>query len=137
MDKLKTICVRGHTRPRSNIRVGDYTRLRCNTLVEAIVALTVISILFGIATTYCVRLTTGTESLKKIRAANLLQMYADRTIADQAFFDAASPAGEFRVSREIEDTAAGPGNLIRIHFSVVDSNKVVLGGWDQLVKDER
>jgi hypothetical protein len=118
MDKLKTIRVRG------------------NTIVETIVALTVISILFGIATTFCVRLMTGTASMKKIRAANLLQLYADRTVTDKEFFDAVEPVNGLLLVRQV-GSAAGPGDLINIHFSVVDSNKTVLSDWYQLIRDEK
>ena len=109
-------------------------RVRGATILETIVALTVISILFGIATTLCVRLATGTESIRNMRARSLLQLYADRTVIDKEFFDATELANGLILERRI-DLMGGTGGLVRIHFSVTDSSKVVLNEWDQLVKN--
>lgn len=111
------------------------TRVRSNTIIETIVALTILSIVFGIATTFFVRLTKGTDSLQKIKAKSILRLYADRTVANKEFFDATEQVNGLLVMREIGDTT-GAGNLIRIHFSVMDSSQVLLSEWNQLITND-
>ena len=114
--------------------MGPLKRLEASTIIETVVALTVISILFGIATTLCVRLVTGTESIKAVKARHLLQLYADRTVRNREFFDGTEAAGGLVLERRI-DPVAGAGGLINLHFAVADSNRVILSEWNQLVRN--
>jgi type II secretory pathway pseudopilin PulG len=107
-------------------------KIKGNTIIETVIALTIILIVFGIATTLFVETIKEQDSIKTIKATGVLQAYANRTISEKDFFNSSEQDNEFILKREITDTSAFI-NLIRIHFSILDTSQKMVNEWDQLV----
>jgi Tfp pilus assembly protein PilE len=110
-------------------------KLKGNTIIETIVALTIILIMFGIATTLFVETIKEQDSLKTMKARGILQLYVNRTVSEKHYYNSSEKVNDFILEREITDTHKSI-NLVRIHFLILDRNENIISEWNQLVIDE-
>ena len=106
--------------------------LKSSTIIETIIALTIILIIFGIATTLFANIMNSTDSIKKIKAKNILESYAYQTVEEKLFFDSNEQVDEFIINRSIIDVT-NSNNILKIHFSISTDQKLLICEWDQLV----
>jgi Tfp pilus assembly protein PilV len=108
-------------------------RFAAFSLPETIVALVIITGIFGIGTVVL----TGTGrthlSAQQLNAVNLLQQYADSTRAQKLWTSDSVAMGEFVLYRQV-DIYPGYDSLLRIHFYIYDANRKLLAGWQSIVR---
>ena len=107
-------------------------KIKAATLFETIVALVIVSMIFGIATTIFVRVSAGSVSIKKLRAAGILKDYSEKVRRNRLFFDDDEKADSFEIKRIVtaEDNFT---KLWRIHYYIFDNKKTLLSEWQQYV----
>jgi hypothetical protein len=109
-------------------------KLKSSTILETIVALVIILAFFGIATTVFVRVTATSMSTTKLRAEQLLKVYAEKTARERLFFDEEVIQEDLRLQR-IALPAMGSPNLWEMRYSIYDSRDSLLSHWKSLLID--
>ena len=99
----------------------EFKRLPSATLVETIVALVLIMLIFGIATTVLIQTNKSSFSSKKIKADNFIDQYAAETDVEKSFFDDQKEVSSFTIQKKIEENKSGQ-KVVFIKFSVIDYN---------------
>lgn len=97
----------------------EMTRVKSATLVETLVAMTVLLTVVTLTMALFVQVRSTTASYSGATAAALLEEYAFATDTSRAFFDETFSKDGFIISRKIEEVDF-PGT-ISIYFTVVDS----------------
>ncbi len=105
------------------------------TLLETIVAMVIIFLVFGIATTIMVRVSATSVSMRKVRAEGVLKSYAFHIRQQRLFFDGDEVVDSFRIKRTAASAATG-NRLWRMHYAIYDRDSIVLYQWDQDVLAE-
>ncbi len=107
-------------------------KVKASTLVETIIALTLIMFVFGLATTIFVRLINSNLSTTALRAEKTLENFRLTTHNELAYFDEQVNEDGFIIKRWVEEESGG-GNLIRLRFQVLDDQHNKLSEIKELV----
>lgn len=110
-----------------------FRRLPGATIIETIVALVIILIVFGIATTVFVQVSLNSFSVRKQKAVALINEYAVTTGEQHSFFNEEVSKDGLLLKKEV---VSYPGNdhIAAITFQVLDSNDQVLGNQKRLFR---
>jgi Tfp pilus assembly protein PilE len=110
-----------------------FRRLPGSTIVETIVALVVILVIFGIATTVFVQVSLHSFSVRKQQAAALINDYAVSTGEQHSFFNEEVTKDGLLLKKEV---TGYPGNeqVTVITFEIRDSNNEILGNQKRLYR---
>lgn len=108
-------------------------RVPGSTIVETIVALVVILVIFGIATTVFVQVSLHSFSVRKQQAAALLNEYAVSTGEQHSFINEEVTKDGLLLKKEV---SGYPGNdqVTVITFEVKDHNNEILGTQKRLFR---
>ncbi len=101
------------------------TSVKAATLVETIVALVIILVLFGIATTVIIQTTEKGSSVKILKAKAILDDYVSVTHNQDELFDQEVPLDDFFLKRQVSDYKENI-RLKRICYYIYDSNKKLI-----------
>jgi type II secretory pathway pseudopilin PulG len=111
------------------------SRLRSNSILEVLVALVIITIIFGIATTIFIRVTLSSRSETKMSAEQLLKEYAENTERNQLLFNERVIRGTFRIER-ISTPSGDNHNLWQIRYTIYDIKDSLLSAFNSFVIGE-
>lgn len=123
---------RYNDRARKNPRTSG---LHSNSILEVLVALVIITIIFGIATTIIVRVTVSSRSETKMSAEQLLKAYAQNSERNRLFYSERVASGAFRIER-LSTPGRGYSNLLQIRYAIYDARYSLLSTWNSFVIDE-
>lgn len=107
-------------------------RLQAATILETMVALSILLVIFGIAITVFIRVGSGSLSLKKLEAAQVLKDYSEDTRLQGAFVDGDRRVDGFTLKRQVTGIQDIP-KFCRIHYYIYDRDGHLLLDWQQLV----
>ena len=96
-------------------------------------ALTIILIVFSIATTIFVNTTFNSVPIQKIKARELLKIYSEKTNEEKSFFDEEIKEGDFVLKKEIKNDSYKMV-LLQIQYSISNANGSKIEGWQELVQ---
>jgi type II secretory pathway pseudopilin PulG len=105
-------------------------KAKASTILETIVAMVIITTIFGIAIFVFVRSGLTATSQKKMKAEQVLKLYATKTRLQGEFFDTDEQIDSFEVKRQVVSLNEF-SKLWRIHFFVYDPGHVLLAQWQQ------
>ena len=111
------------------------SRLRSNSILEVLVALVIITIIFGIATTIFVRVTVSSRSETQMSAEQLLKAYAENTERNRQFFPEHVTRGTFRIERLAAPSKDYP-NLWQIRYAIYGVKDSLLSAFNSLAIGE-
>lgn len=100
-------------------------RVPAATIVETVVAMVIILVMFGITTSVLVQTSLHSFSVKKIKAAHIINDYFSKTAEENLFFNEEVAKDGFVVKKEIENYRQN-GQVIAITVSVLDNNSDVI-----------
>lgn len=107
-------------------------KIAAATIIETMVAMTILLVLFGMAITLLVQVTLAGNSGKKIKAEQLLSDWAVKTKQDQQYVDEEITADGFLLKRTVK-AAAGENGLLEIEYSIYEDGKKLLPDRKELV----
>jgi len=107
-------------------------RLQAATILETMVALSILLVIFGIAVTLFIRVGAESMSLKKLEAAPLLKDFSEDTRRQGEFVDGERRIDGFTLKRRVTEMNDIPG-LWRIHYYIYDRDDHLLQDWQQFV----
>jgi hypothetical protein len=108
-------------------------RLPGATIVETIVAMVIILLLFGMATTVFVQVSLHSFSVKRQRAADMINAYALATGEDRSFINEELTKDGFVLKKEVENYQ-GREQVAAITFMVLDVNNELLARQKRLFR---
>jgi hypothetical protein len=111
------------------------SRFHSNSILEVLVALVIITVIFGIATTIVIRVTVSSRSETQMSAEQLLKAYAENTERNRLFFSEHITRGAFRIER-ISTPGKEYPNLLQIRYAIYDVRDSLLSAWNSLVIEE-
>lgn len=107
-----------------------HKRLAAATIIETIVAMVIILVLFGITTTVLVQTSVRSFSIKRIKAAQLVNTCFVKTNNEKAFFNEEIKMDEFVIKKEVQPYN-GNDHLLAVTIIVSDN------GNNELVSEQR
>jgi hypothetical protein len=107
-------------------------KIKATTILETVIALVIITVVIGIATTIFVRVSSTSVSMQRLKAEGILTTYALKVNKEQLFFNAEEQVDQFRIKRDVSELNEST-TLYRIHYYIYDQNNKLLGDWQQLV----
>jgi hypothetical protein len=110
-------------------------RLSAATLVETIIALVIIMAVFGITAIVLIQTNTTSFSVKKIKADNFINQFANETEYAKSFFDDQKELGSFIVQKKIEENRFDL-SVEFIKFSVFDRNGKLISYQNRIFKSK-
>jgi len=110
--------------------MAELTKDKGKAKASTILAMVIITTVFGIAIFVFVRTGLTSTAQKKMRAEQVLKQYAAKTRLRGEFFDADEQIDSFEVKREVVSINEF-SKLWRIHFYVYDPGHVLLAQWQQ------
>jgi hypothetical protein len=110
--------------------INESGKAKASTILETVVAMVIITTIFGIAVFVFVRSGLMATSGKKMKAEQVLKLYATKTRMQGEFFDADEQIDSFEVKRQVVSVNEF-AKLWRIHFLVYDQAHVLLAQWQQ------
>ncbi len=110
------------------------TRLSSATLVETIVALVIILVLFAITATVLMQTTATSFSVKKLKAVQLIDRFADETEKDKSFFSDDKIEGLFTLQKRVEENDFKKKVLV-VKFLVVDNNGKLVSYQNRIFRE--
>jgi len=111
------------------------SRIRAATILESIVALTILLVLFGISISLFVQVNLHGGSEKDVKAEQLLNEFSQATITEKRYFDEDIEKSGF-ILKKLVTEYPGKLGLLQIHYLVYDSNKKLLLDWNELVSND-
>jgi hypothetical protein len=113
--------------------VGKLVKIKSATILETVIALTIILVIFSIASTILVNTTISSIPVQKIKGREILKLYSAKTKLEKAFFDEEIKEGEFIINRQVKIDLYTT-SLLKIQYSIFSANKIKIDGWQELVQ---
>ena len=110
-------------------------KLNAFSLPETIVALVIILSVFATATMIVVGTGRTRLTIQQLGAANLLQLYSDRSRELKEFTTDSETVDGFHLHRDV-GMYPGYDSLLRVHYSIYDGNNQLLSDWQSLVRTD-
>jgi type II secretory pathway pseudopilin PulG len=110
-----------------------HKRLAAATIIETIVAMVIILVLFGITTTVLVQTSVRSLSIKRIKAAQLVNTLFVKTTNESAFFNEEIVMDEFVIKKEVQNYN-GNDHLLAVKIIVSDNSKSELISEQRLIR---
>ncbi len=104
-------------------------RISGATIIETVVAMVIILVLFSITTTVLVQTSLRSFSIKRIKAAQLVNTCFVKTTNEKAFFDEQLVMDEFLIKKEVQYYSRNK-HILSVRISVADNN-------NELVSEQR
>ena len=96
-------------------------RVRAATLVETIIAMLIILVLTGITVTVLVQVTNSGYSIRRLKAATLIDRYISETELQKSFFDEEISEGDFIIRKQVTESDYSK-EIVWLKISVYDFN---------------
>jgi hypothetical protein len=110
-----------------------HKRLSAATIIEAIVAMVIILVLFGITTTVLVQTSVHSFSIKKIKATQLVNTYFTKTATEKAFFNEEIVLDDLTIRKEVQPYSRNE-DLLAVKITVLDNNDKELETGQRLMR---
>jgi len=111
-------------------------KIKASSILETLVALTILLVIFGIATTIFVQVSLNSGSEKKLKAEQLLNEFAKSTKDEQSYFDDEVKRGDFILQKKVETFHDNPV-VFSIHYLIYDANNKLLEDWNELAINDK
>ena len=112
----------------------EFIRLRSATLVETIIALVIILVIFAITAVVLIRTNSTSFSIKKLRAAQLIDQFADETEKEKSFFSDEKVVGSFKLQKQIEENSFKE-KIVILKFSIMDNNGRLIAYQNRIFRE--
>jgi Tfp pilus assembly protein PilV len=107
-------------------------KISASSLVEVIVALIIISIVFGISTMIYINVLNSTYSVKQLQHSMLLKAICEETINKKRYFDETIKSEDITVFKKVTKVT-GYDKLLHLHVEIVEPNTYPSIYRDQLI----
>jgi hypothetical protein len=112
-----------------------FRRLRASSLMEAVIAMVIMILVFGIAMMIYINVTRLSLSVRKVRAQAILQDLLYQAAKDRHRDDRVIQVDEFQVEQKVSPFRDLPG-LIRIELTAFGENRLQLAQIQQIISNE-
>jgi hypothetical protein len=110
-------------------------RLSAATLVEAMVAMVIILVIFGITTTVLVQTSLRSFSVKRIKAAQLVNTLFAKTISERSFFNEEVTLDGWIIRKDVQQYN-GNNRVLEIKIIVLDDDSNELENEQRLIRQK-
>jgi len=110
-------------------------RIQASTLVESLIAMVVVVISFGIATTVYINVLSSGEEVQKLKSMAILQKIAVEVKQDHLFLDDDLKEGEFVIEKKIV-SYNGQKYLFHLKLKAFSKNSKQLAEYNELITTE-
>lgn len=111
------------------------TKLKGTTLIESLIAMVVVMLCFGIATTVYVNVITSGNQVQKLKSQLLLKKIASETKQNRLFLDKKTSSDEIIVEKKIIQYG-GMKNLLQLNLKAYTKNEKLLSEYNELVPNQ-
>jgi uncharacterized membrane protein len=108
-------------------------RLAAATIIETVVAMVIILVLFAITTTVLVQTSLRSFSIKRIKAAQLVNTCFVKTANEKSFFNEQIAMDEYLIKKEVQQYGRN-NNVLAIRIIVADNNNTELVSEQRLIR---
>ena len=110
-------------------------RLSAATIVETLVAMVIILVVFGITTTVLVQTSVSSFSVKKIKAAQLVNTLFAKSINEKAFFSEEVNLDGWVIKKDVQPYYRN-NNVLAIRITVLDNDSKELDKEQRLIRQK-
>ena len=111
-----------------------FIRLGSATLVETIIALVIILVIFAITAVVLIQTNSTSFSIKKLKAAQLIDQFADETGKDKSFFSDEKVVDLFKLQKKVEENSFKE-KVVVVKFSVIDNNGKLINYQNRIFRE--
>jgi len=111
-------------------------KIKASSILETLVALTILLVIFGIVTTVFVQVSLNSGSEKQFKVEQLLNEFAKSTKDERSYFDDEVKKDDFLLQRKVEKYYDNPV-VVHIHFLIYDANNKLLQDWNELAINDK
>lgn len=109
--------------------------VKASSVLESLVALTILLAVFGFAISFFVQVSLNSKSLLQVKAEGMLDRYMQSTKIKSEYDDEITTLQEFSIKKTVVKSGKD-GSIMRIYYSVYDSNGKFLFERKEIIKDE-